>query len=549
MDEKERKKREEELDRFWDIDALIPPRRASHYQRDTEAVEIVSEIPNSPSQEPKPHFIPPHTPEERPREKKPEEEYFPTDSLIHTVRIFRWRSNYSYYESFLQDARRLQPVTGKECPHIPFFSYVPQYAQMNRSQLEWYLWWRENFRKEIYLSTDYSYLLLYAYEVINLTGVIPKKEGQTLLCRLWLHYRELFHQLDSHLPEWICDYSLLHRLPPPDMFTSPELYAAISHCALKEFYVTASGKSGLIKGILVFGSNYDYHKSKFCTKENEPLYERMILGALEAVFEKGEELDMLLGNKGSEHSRMVRDAYAGALCAYSVKRKIALEYTSFTCSHSLRLLVTDIVKYSENHLRATKGIRARLGIYALPTRVKEILDSYLNTHFPKPKTSAPTPQAEEAAYQRLYDLPRKKLSLGNAKEIELASWQTTEKLIEAFEDTKEESPPPVSPKEQMPITQEAEQIEDAPKASTSPFAPYLEFLSSALTQDAARQREIASKMGKMPDALADEINALAFEELGDILLEEAAQGYEIIEDYRNDVLSLIQGKEEINGKE
>lgn len=546
MNEKDRQTREEELDRFWDIDALIPPRRAAHYRSDTEAVEIRSELSGSYKDEPQTHFIPPYTPEQRPKEKRPEEEYFPKDSLIHTVRIFRWKSNYAYYESFLQDARRLHTVTGKECPHIPFFSYVPQYTQMNRSQLEWYLWWRENFRKEIYLSTDYSYLLLYAYEVINLGAEISPKEGQSYLCRLWLHYRDLFHQLDQYLPEWICDYSLLHHLPPPDMLTSPQLYTAMSRCALKEFYVTAAGKSGVIKGILAFGSNYDFHKSKFCTKENEPLYESVILGALNAVFEKGEEMDLLLGNRTGEHSRMVRDAFSGALCAYSVKRKIALEYTSFTCSHSLRLLVTDVVKYSENHLRSILGIRARLGIYALPSKTKQTLDAYLNTHFPKPKLLSQAQREEEAPYQHLYELPRTKLSLGNAKEIEQRSWRTTEKLIEAFDgepNTAAEEIPPQTPTViAEPISNEKNKTEDA-KLAPSLFAPYAEFLLSALNEDWEEQRKACRGAEKMPDAIADAINALAFEELGDVLLEETEWGYGVIEEYRNDAFSLIERKE------
>lgn len=547
MNEKDRKMREEELDRFWDIDALIPPRRAAHYRSDTEAVEIHSELPQSIKEETQTHFIPPYTPEQRPKEKRPEEEYFPTDSLIHTVRIFRWKSNYAYYESFLQDARRLHTVTGKECPHIPFFSYVPQYTQMNRSQLEWYLWWRENFRKEIYLSTDYSYLLLYAYEVINLGAEIPPKEGQSYLCRLWLHYRDLFHQLDQYLPEWICDYSLLHRLPPPDMLTSPQLYTAMSRCALKEFYVTASGKSGLVKGILAFGSNYDFHKSKFCTKENEPLYESVILGALNAVFESGEEMDLLLGNRAGEHSRMVRDAFSGALCAYSVKRKIALEYTSFTCSHSLRLLVTDIVKYSENHLRSMLGIRARLGTYALPAKTKQTLDAYLHTKFPKPRTVSQAQREEEAPYQRLYELPKVKLSLSNAKRIEQQSWSTTEKLIEAFDEepntVTEETLPFVPPAASEPINDLENRIKDE-ELSQSPFSPYLEFLSSALNGDREAQRQASLKIGKMPDAIADAVNAIAFEKFGDVLLEETEWGYDIIEEYRNEAFSLIEGKEE-----
>ena len=45
MNEEEKKRKKDELDRFWEIDSLIPPRRAPHYPHDTEAVEIESEAP------------------------------------------------------------------------------------------------------------------------------------------------------------------------------------------------------------------------------------------------------------------------------------------------------------------------------------------------------------------------------------------------------------------------------------------------------------------------------------------------------------------------
>ena len=57
---------------------------------------------------------------------KPEEEYEPSCALIHRVRIYRWKSSYQYYEAFVQTAEKLQMIHGEPCPHVRFFSYVPQ---------------------------------------------------------------------------------------------------------------------------------------------------------------------------------------------------------------------------------------------------------------------------------------------------------------------------------------------------------------------------------------------------------------------------------------
>ena len=54
----------------------------------------------------------------------------------------------------------------------------------------------------------------------------------------------------------------------------------------------------------------------------------------------------------------------------------------------------------------------------------------------------------------------------------------------------------------------------------------------ALKEDFKKQRETASNLSLMTDALADEINDLAADILGDIILEDTGDGYTILEDYR-----------------
>jgi len=560
MGNDEQKKRDEELDRFWDIDALIPPRRAPQHATNTETAEIVLEPTTQKSEGgkteavpmrervPERRFVPPHTAEEVARERTPDEEYFPENALIQTVRIFKTRSSYSYYDSFIRDADRLFAVKGEKCEHVPFFSYVPQYTQMNRAQLEWYLWWRECFRRDEILTTDYSYVLLYAYELINLSEKLEPKYVQGELCRLWLRYRDVFHQLDSHLPEWICDHSLLHRLAPPEILHGQLLYAAMSHCTLKEFYITAAGDEGLLRGMLVFCSNYDYHKSKFCTPEHKKLFRDTILGALREVLERTSEDGTLLNLKGMDPSRMVRDSYNGALCAYRIRRRIAVEYKSFNCSHDLRYLITDIVKHTENHLRMFLGVRSRLSIYALPAKMREILDAYLEVRLPRRQAASQKKNAEEIAYERLYDVPRNPLSLSNAASIERASWDTTERLVEAFGDAvfaEEEQDAPVIESIAAPIPSIAEsQPIPTDNADGDAFLkemkPYLPFLDAVVRADTDAQRIEAEKRGTLEEIVADEINGIAAEYTGDILLEEADVGLAVIEDYLELAQSLLK---------
>lgn len=552
MANEQQKRRKEELDRFWEIDDLIPAARPPRKYADTRAVELeldppvqqangnTEPIPARP-QAPTPRFIPPHTPEAARREPDPIEEYTPENALIRRVRIYPWKSDYRYYESFVRDAKRLYAVEGIACQRTTFFSYVPQYAQMNREQLGWYLWWRTCVRHGEMPDTDYSYVLLYVYEILNLEGTLEPVEAREMLCRIWLRYRTIYRQLDSYLPEWICDYSLLHRLPPPNAEELP-LSAVMPHCALKEFYVPAGGEEGCILALLSFCSNYDYQKSKFYTKENAALFDTHVKGALQEVVRDTTREGKLFAAARMDDSRMRREAFAGALCSWRIKRRIEVEYCSFSRSHELRFLITDIVKYTENRLRALLGVRSRLSVYALPTAVRTLLDRYLDAALPQRKAVSPKSEAAPAPYERLYELPVAELSLERAAAIERNSWQTTERLIEAF--AEDEAPAealvdrPPEARTVAPIT--AVSVAPPPAPTADPWAVYRPFLSAVRGEDAAAMQAAAASLGKPVEVLADEINALAADLLDDILLEEGPVGPAVIEDYRDLLDTLLQ---------
>ena len=569
MEQDAKKQREEELDRFWDIDALIPKRNKPQPVRDTEVTEIVLDPPKQTMERssalstsampcaeaidrdaPKRHFIPPHTEYEETQRPKPLCEYTPDNALIRQVRIYPWKSHYRYYEGFLHDAEKLWSVQGAECPRVPFFSYVPQYSQMNRAQLEWYLWWRTGVRRGQFADTDYSYLLLYAYELINLSHKIDPTDIQRALCDLWLAYRNTFHQLDSYLPDWICDHSLIHRLTPPASCTGEHLSAVMAHCALKEFYVPSGGEDGYVRALLAFCSNYHYRKSKFCTGEHTALFDRVIMGAVKEVSAKMSVDGKLFAAAKMDDSRLLRDAYSGALCAYPIKRRIEVEFCSFSRSHELRFFITDVVKYTENRIRAYLGVRSRLTVYALSSEVRALLDSYLDGVLPRRSPTAKKAE-EPAEYEKLYDLPKHELSLSNAAEIERVSWDTTERLVEAFTEKESEKSHPAEIPPQTEATHPTQSIPVPPSVCNDPtvvesdfihtVAVYLPFLRAVSESDGVGQRSAAQALGLPAEVVADEINALAADHFGDILLEEGENGFAVIEDYREELEILLSG--------
>lgn len=528
------KKRDEELDRFWEIDELIPKKKMPRYTADTEAVEITVAPPQNPPTErsasaPKPHFIPPHTADEQSHRQPPLLEYVPENALIRSVRIYPWSSAHAYYEDFVRNATRLSGVVGVECERVPFFSYVPQYTQMSRAQLSWYLWWRECFRHGRAPDTDYSYVLLYLFELINLSTDENAKETQAAMLRVWQEYHKIFRQLDTTLPEWICDLSLIHRLPPPEACRGTVLTEIMSRCTLKEFYLpTTAGEETPVQALLCFCTNYDYKKSRFYSDGRETLFDRTIVGALNMLLRHTEQNGQLFSRVGMDDSKLCRDAFGGALCASRIKRRIEVDFCSFSRTHELRYLITDAIKYTENKLRAHLAIRSRLSVYSIPDPIRNLLDAYLAEALPARDRVAAKKAEQSAAYEHLYDLPPKALSLSEAARIEARSWETTERLVEAFED----APAP---------TVEVETIEEvAPPTDADAWSPYLDLIAAIAAEDASTQGAIARNTGKPLDVLADEINTLAADLLEDILIEERDGAYTVIEDYRDVLGDLLR---------
>ena len=556
----ERTARDAELDRFWDIDALLPRRRAFPRSEKTDTAEIelspldrsnmvesvVQEQPipkrqteqtvvhsqTSVGTAPIHHVVDPRAVSEQANAPKPDDEYEPKSALLHTVKIYRWKSSYQYYEDFVKTAEKLQGVHGVPCEAVKFFSYVPQYSQMTRGQFGWYLWFRECVRRGEYPETDYSYILLYAYEIINLSHRIDPADGQRTMTALWLHYRDTYRQLDSYFPEWICDYSLIHRLPPPKLDAKARA-VLMQRCSLKEFYVGEDSENGYLQALFLFCSNYDYQKSKFCTEENKPLFDRTMTEVLRLVTDRLSESGKLFSASGMEDSKITRDAYSGALCSYRMKRKIEVTYCSFSRSHELRFLITDILKYTENRLRAYLGVRSKLTVYALPTNIRQMIDECTAALLPRKNAAEKMKRQEETAdYAHLYDVPKTALSLSNAAEIERLSWDTTQKLVDAFEE-----PDGQSETVEILAENEREPVEEAGTDET--WLPYRSFLRAVAEENAEKQRIAAKALGKMPDAVAEEINVLSFDCMGDVLLEDDGVCYRVIEDYRDFMEKLL----------
>ena len=529
--------KKEKLDAFWDISQLVPPKKnkeISHSKRITLASVTVkgdrddaNTDVNRTSERQKLHLAPRA---EMAREKKEKLCYENFSPLIKKVEICPLNSSYHYYEFFCKNAQAYYHIHGKACERVPFFSYVAQYSQMNRDQLNWYFWWRENARKSVFLDTDISYIYLYIYEIINLGELIDIQKALRSLIEIWHHYRDIYPALNKALGEWVCDYSLLNRIPIafPNSMITPDM---INACSFHEaFYgIDPKDNQSVSDFLMLCCGGYNYRKSKFYA-ENQPIYDEILLGCLSRLSPL-----LMVWNKPREENvkHMSKVAFVGALCSYRIRKHIEVDYIPASTG-DLKLLVTSVLNYAENMLRSYLGIRSRLGYAELPCEIKDEIDRF----FAECLGQRRTPIESRPEYERLYEAKTEEFSFEKALDIERSSWSITEELVDGFSDLASAETQqfdyiePQIAKEEAKKGEQDQETQEPIMEFLKEICEYKDFFDAIVSRDMVRQREFCRKKGIFSESAVDFINEKAADILGDILLEEGDSGYEIIEDYR-----------------
>ncbi|MCD8314025.1 MAG: TerB N-terminal domain-containing protein [Firmicutes bacterium] len=492
----------------------------------------------------------------------PEYEYELTNCLITKASVFKIRSTHDFYSGFRSDAKRYFGVVGKKAEFAPYFSYTPQYRQMSTAQLAYYFWWRENIRASIYLDTDYTYILLYIFEIINLPDLIPPSKGLDALCSIWLAYREKYNALDRNLEIWVMDYCLLYKLPCPTDKLKPILGEIVSKKNMRYFYVTYKDGKIDAKALIEIFSDYMWKESVFDKesesgddiRRNPDFYSRLIIGAIEYVI--NEKQLLRIEKSDFKPSWALHYLYCGALVSDSVNRHIRLEYLKFNRESELRTPITAAVKYSENKVRAYLGIRSRLQAKGLPPKIAEAIDEYFEIKLPMPQAVKKKPQDdEEEEYAAEYEPESDVLDMTSARDIENKSWEITERLTESM--AAESEPEVTSADAEKTVRETVTNVEicandyengDAVGGASETLCgasetlrgalddTLLRFLDTALSGDGAAQSELCRKSGIYADSAAAKINETAVDIIGDIVLTPSEDGkyYVIIEDYREE---------------
>ena len=525
------------MDSFWDLDSLLPVRKrtaGSPFAASTSTVEVGSheKAKSTPTENAECRFSTPPQKNADTSEQITEHER-PDNRFISLVRVKRRSSAYNFYGQFCRDALKYLDKEGEACPFAPFFSYIPQYAQLTPDQLAYYLYWRSGLRKGQFLETEESYFYLYVYEIINLPEFILPKDGIFFLCDVWVAYRKALPRIDKFMTEWVMDYCLVHDLPCPYVRLRPFLAEILPLASHKEFYLGAMGDYGKegTETALAFFSAYRFRESRYAKGEQGAIFEEHILSVMSGVLSdlSRSQKDLL-----REAARTVRthEAFCGSLCAQNVRCRLEITYYAIQDVSYLRGTVTAAVKYAENKLRAALSIKSRLAVPPLDPAVRERIDRYFDRVSP---ALHPRKSVEIPVYERLYDAPANSTDLSRAGEIERQSWFTTRALVseEEWEEIEKQEENDAYPSADRKATEQCQADDDLSEMERR----YLHLVTAG---DRADVRRLLAECGMLEEEIACTVNEKSMERLGDVVLEMTEDGYGLVPDYMEEVSEWIR---------
>ena len=456
--------------------------------------------------------------------------------LLKEVTIRRWVDKYDFYGNFRKAAMIYYDYKTEKCDFAPYYSYMPQYSQLTTPQKQYYFYWRDMVRRGQYIKSDYSYLYLLVYEILNLPDKLPPSEGLNLLCRLWREYRDELPRIDASFAAWIQDYCLVHELNCPMDQISEFIFDVISASSFKEFYLSEIGTAGDAgtDAMIAYLSDYDFRKCKYRTPENKEAYTKYMLSAMGIVI-----FALMNGENSIYDSSKVavveRDAFPRSLCTHAVKCRLSIKYTPLSQDMKLRSIVTMAVRYTENKLRAHLGVKSRLAVKDLPEEYKCLIDGYFNSLVGE--KSARIKKENIPEYEALYDAPSEALSISGADKIEKESWQTTARLVgdEFFEEDEvsyvSASPRSEDDNDNEVVTNDEISLSEPQNDENDTFGRSDADIS--LISDIISGRNCDFDLEKSEQI--ERINESFAEGFGDVIIELDSNQYKIIEDYQEDV--------------
>lgn len=453
-----------------------------------------------------------------------------------------------------------------DCPyHGTFKSYFPTYNAMSDRQLRGYFTWRAAVRRGIIEETSLSFAYVYLYELINGIGVANPHEGFRALESFWQAYRAFAPEIDRFASVWLQDYVVYHGLPAELL----EPYKALSFDRALMALRAAGERARAIAG-------------------NTPKRKRGV-SALPLPARESEEQELFYALDalstyhlaGSRLYKQQPDALRHVACAVFVRmssyyqkqrssslieswfgEEVSLSYTMFGSAmffepepHSNAVYELDPIhryRYEQGHwtcerFHGSRSKSPKLG--SLMRSVDRCLREALGFEHPLKETGK-TPKYVQKfideeisawmSWQAAHAPKRIEIDLRQLAGIRATAAVICDALLIEEERTGEgallEAAWTNDAADECRANNSAE--ENGPRCPKL-TAHELAYLSALLSGDQQAIQDTRTAVGVSEDLLMDAINEAFFDMVGDTVLEFAADGPALIDDYRDDVEGML----------
>lgn len=475
--------------------------------------------------------------EETCRERPEPERWFPDFWLFNPIQTKQAR--------FRREAQRYADRESDAVFTGDFLCYYPTYRDLPKPALEGYFGWRTRVRRGEYGYAPTSFLFLHVYELLALVGVSSPKEGLQRLGSLAAHYR--IPALNSYLKSWTRDFVIYYQLTDRWDEVLAELRA---EDRIREILRRPERfKPGEIRAAMEAVSGYDLSRSAFLRSHPEVCDEamsRVYLAVCEDRKKRGSPRfpERFSGLRGSWRYEMFRNALfsepedcpdcrieVDPVRAY-VRKDRTWKVYGFGCNRPLERnpLMTALMRETDRSLRELFGEGRPLKEADLEPDLAAVVW----------EAAARYDRDRRAAAKPKLTLHRELLA-----GIRTDAADTMSRLLEGADEDllpAVENRGPTAAEAGVKTPVDAQNAPELPEPDPAGLRPEeAEFLRLVLA--GGDWRGFCGANMLLPSILADAVNEKLLDLIGDTVLEETDGGYAVIEDYLDDVKSLL-GQEE-----
>lgn len=477
---------------------------------------------------------------------------------------------------FVQRAAELEDMTADEAKLVPFKSYWPTYSHMTAEQSRWYFFWRNEVRQGRYPKTDLSYIFLHVYELINGIGWRDPNDGYRQLGLIWEAYRAQYKRLDQYLGSWMADFSFVHKLDVPlslIVARTRGLSGDLAEIELLRCLSTAPEQ--LTFEVLTVMSDYDISKSKFYAGEGKEASERYIpqvVALIDAYVARKHGARLI--EKFPPGPPVMRERYLFRSAVYDISRygySVLVPVVRISKLLPLRSLITRLFRLTENKLRELTGFRGRLKDIRIDPDMDELITKYMQREFRKAEQEAKGPavvidrakleqlQSDSEVVRSLltvevYDEPLKEQEYvaemvqadsreQGSEQLHAGILEREQILMKAENNLEQDYGQPlednIAAEGEAAVVQTSAGVTPEWEELSAELLPLHRKVLLALAADngPVQVDRIAAAAGTMAELLYDEINELAVNILGDLLIDggELAEEWKPMLDLLNEV--------------